>query len=1021
MSELQSKFKDSDTEKRTKVAQEIVDVENSYNREIEALRGEKKVIPGKKVATIEPILEAESKIEEKKEVLDNKELKENKKELNLEEISLFAKAEAGILLNPQAIRDEIERLKQEIKNDNDTLLYNYESLQFGDDKKLNKGIIDKENKIRKLEIILIDTENKIKNDYEKVGPNNVALIMAQEESIIKSLKDLKSNDLSLVPKARNLMHQWNVADSQDYFANEQKIKEALTIVSQAEIVEKSLGDQTKVEEKEVIVEDEFAKEGIVEEKILDSATSLDDKVEYLNSVGDVEEALKFNEDLSKKEKAPVDLSMFDDMQKIAYFNEPRKNLNNNEIEYQQTGESEQEFSEAENTQEKTDKKKRAGIFEAIRKNKKLKWLVMALGLTAIGFGIFKGIDKNNDKKKDNTENKINTNDREEINPDDTIVLTPDDFNPAEKADKVKIFDDLKAQGLGGEIFDRINPDVLDTIIDEVGGIHRAVVLEKGDGVGLINDYKMHNSYKVNFIDGETGAIHRDLEAISRTVQPGDLVIENVNGEIFVICFHGIHDSGKTGYEGLSNNVEVDSESGNDVVPENTVEQNVSQANVETTAGDSTIKNNIEVKTNVVDVPADSSNNEVISNNPEVDFNNLPIIDLNDDYKKYKQNQKDSVDNKTVVSEDSSDVETKVVPEKTKKNFLQRLFSPKEKKVEQDTVSKGVEIATEKIVVSEPVKVDTLNVNNNIQQKDTVVEKTNVSEPIKIDILKTDDDIKQKETIVKKDTVLKDGSMGISQRINLNIPKDLKDDNQEYDKDVLNPSDFQDAPRSGMQFVEKRFPGSGEEEKRYKIGSEAGLRSEDLTIAKEDVVEDGVGPADNEQVKTNKKDVKKKTGKVYSPAKINPQDFAVKMKDGKVKGIPFYEQKIKIDKDTIVAVNQVVDSLKTVGVFETTSYSKDSIATAPEVVKATEVKSEPGYIMEKTERRAEVAPGQIKATLTLKRVEGGWLVKNSNGTYSTTTIDDSAMPQFTKLAEGTEIVYVKNPDNTWSEVVFETGK
>lgn len=165
---------------------------------------------------------------------------------------------------------------------------------------------------------------------------------------------------------------------------------------------------------------------------------------------------------------------------------------------------------------------------------------------------------------------------------------------------------------------------------------------------------------------------------------------------------------------------------------------------------------------------------------------------------------------------------------------------------------------------------------------------------------------------------------------------------------------------------------------------------------------------------------RKKGEGYKKTKINPQNLAAEIKDGKV-GVTFYEQKIKIDKDTTAVVNQVKDSLKTVGVFETTSYSKDSIATAPEIVKTTEVKSEPGYIMEKTERRAEVAPGQIKATLTLKRIEGGWLVKNSNGTYSTVIIDDSLMPQFTKLAEGTKIVYVKNPDNTWSEVVFDTSK
>ena len=40
----------------------------------------------------------------------------------------------------------------------------------------------------------------------------------------------------------------------------------------------------------------------------------------------------------------------------------------------------------ESVQEKVDKKKRAGIFEYIRKNKKLKWLLMTLGIATVGFG-----------------------------------------------------------------------------------------------------------------------------------------------------------------------------------------------------------------------------------------------------------------------------------------------------------------------------------------------------------------------------------------------------------------------------------------------------------------------------------------------------------------------------------------------------------------------------------------------------------------------------------------------------------
>lgn len=1008
MSKLQDKFEKSDTEKRTKVAQEIVDLENSYNKEIEALRGGKMVASGKK--------------EEAKEI---KETTENKKELNSAEFSLFDKAEAGLLISPKVIKEEIEKLKQEIKAD--------EKKFISDDRIVSeKELIAKENKIRKLEIVLIDTENKIKNDYEKKGPENVILIMAQEEKILSFLRDLGKDDLSLVPKTRALIHQWNVADAQDYFANEQKIKEALTIVSQTE----KLG-----------------------EKSLDSVNSLDDKVENLNSVGDVEEALQFNDDLSKNKKETessnqtsfsdpeavkkdkVDLSMFDDMQKIAYFNEPstkKENISSDqEMEnnvFQEELEDEiLETEQNEGSQEKEDKKKRAGIFERIRRNKKLKWLVMALGLTAIGFGIFKGIDKKDDKKKDNTENKINTNDREEINPDDTIVLTPDDFANEHN-----------------EILKGLNPDVIDTINEEVGAISKIVTLEKGDGVGLINDYKMHNSYKVNFIDGETGAIHRDLAAISRTVQPNDLVIENVNGEIFVVCFHGIHDSGKTGYEGLAdNNIEPVSEADDSVALDNNIEQANPQVGPEVAVSDSTSKNNLEIKNNIT--PKDSSESEIVSSDSDLDFKNMPAKDLTEEFIKYKQNKKDSVDNKTVVSEDSSNVETKIVPEKTKKNFLQKLFGPKDKKVEKDTVSQGPEIATEKIVVSEPAKTDTLNTENNIQQKDTViektdisepvktdtasmenniqardtvVEKTNVPEPVKADVLKTDNDIKQKETIVKKDTVSEDESMGFSRPTKINIPKD----NFQGDEGVVfGDSDSEDEPKSGLKNIKRKLPGSDREDSNYRINNEVGLRSESLTVKKEKVMGDSIGPADDEPIKNKKDDIKKNHEKKIFKRNLNPQDFAAKIKEGKVKGVSFTEKEIKLDRDTAKVVNQVLDSLKTVGVFEKVLTPEDSrifaseANVAPDTVKTPETKTEAGYIMEKTEKRAEPLPGQIRAVLTLKKVEGGYLVQNSNGTYSTVIIDEKLMPELTGFSGQNEIVYVKNSDGSWYKLMLEVGK
>lgn len=921
MSRLQDKFEKSDTEKRTKVAQEIVDLENSYNREIEALRGPKKIV-------------------EKKEVIENKELKENKKELNLEEISLFAKAEAGFLLDPKAIRDEIERLKQELKVD-------YETLRYDSDKRLEDAMVAKENQIRKLEIILLDTENKIKNDYGKKGPENVVLIMSQEDKILKSLKELNEDDLSLVPQARELIHKWNVADAKDYFTDEQKIKGALLITLENKKKEEIAKPQVK--------------ETVIEEKNIESQVIKETPAE---------------------KKKREDLEMFDDMQKIAYFKEPIKEVQNNQNEQAAS-------NKKESVQEKVDKEKRAGIFEYIRRNKKLKWLLMTLGIATVGFGVFKGMEKNDDKKQDKVETRV---DKAENKPDSTIVLTPEDFES--EADKI-----LKG----------VNPDVSETITEEVGLIRKMVVLEKGDGVGLINDYKMHNSYKVNFIDGETGAIYKNLEAISRTVQPGDLVIENTNGEIFVICFYGIHDSGKTGYEGLSNNTE------SSLKTDNAVEQTVPQVNIETTPDDSVAQNNVEIKTNIT--PKDSSNNEFISSNPDIDFENMPVIDLTKDFIQYKQGQKDSIENKIVINQDTSNVETKIAPEKTKKNFFQRLFGPKEKKVEKDTVSRGSEIVPERVVVSEPVKTDTLNIEKNIPQQDTIIKEKNVSNPVKIDISNTDNNIQQKDTVVKKNTVSNGGSEGFSQPVKLNISKEIS---QEDAGVSFGTSDSEDDPRSGLKSIERKLPGS-EEKQTPKIGNELGINSENFSVKQDKYIGEGVGPANNPSVKENNGLNKTPLKKNFGKSKMNPDDLAKMIKENKLKGVRFFENEIKIDKNTSVVVNQVIDSLKNVGIVEKTIVQKDSVVAPVNVDKTSETQSNPGYIIEKTEPRPEPAPGQIRSTLTLKKVEGGYLVKNSNGTYSTVIIDEKLMPELKGFNGENEIVYVENSDGSWYKVMLEVGK
>ncbi len=999
MSKLQDKFEKSDTEKRTKVAKEIVDLDNSYSREIEALR------EPKKVAT-------ENKVEEKKEVTENKELKENKKEINLEEISLFSKAEAGFLLDPKDIRDEIERLKQEIKDDNDTLLYNYESLQFGDDKKLNKGIIDKENQIKKLEIILLDTENKIKNDYGKKGPENVALIMSQEDKILKSLKELNEDDLSSVPQARELIHKWNVADAKDYFSDEQKIKGALLIALENKKKEEIAKPQVK--------------EAVVEEKNIESQVIKETPAE---------------------KKKREDLEMFDDMQKIAYFKEPIKEVQNNQNEQVLDNKEVFENENKESVQEKVDKKKRAGIFEYIRKNKKLKWLLMALGITTVGVGVFKGMEKNDDKKQDKIETRV---DKAENKPDSTIVLTPEDFES--EADKI-----LKG----------VNPDVSETITEEVGLIRKMVVLKKGDGVGLINDYKMHNSYKVNFIDGETGAIYKNLEAISRTVQPGDLVIENTNGEIFVVCFYGIHDSGKTGYEGLSNNSE------SNLGANNAVEQTVPQVNIETTPGDSVTKNNVEVKTNIT--PKDSSNNEFTSSNPEFDFANMPTISLDSLIKANK-----NAEIKTEIKDTVKEVKTEVTPVKEKKNFFQRLFGKKEKKsdfskligdpkedIKNNKDQSNLSFDTNKAVIEENI------IDNAVDS----VAKSNVAP----------DSVATAPQYVPRtggtiETGDNNGRSGLQSmpRPSFNLEKD--NSNHVSLQEELNESSTSLYPD---KTVSTETPKMSEENKnKSQVSKNSAIFGPEKTSkSKEDFLKEEIKsklkfkPIKNDSIRVetpvapvtpekNNSDImiinkgegrsivkidaslkeyfpkpdsvatikKDKDGYIIysdgskgSTVKLGPEfaeyfskpnvPVTIERKDddyflysdgrnGSIVKIDKYFAKYFVnedftDKDTAVVASQMIDSLKTTG--------------------ATEVKLEQNYVIEKTEKPAETVPGQIKTMLTLIKTEKGYLVKNSNGTNSDVYLAFDVVAQLPGFTGEDTMTYVKNPDNTWSKVVAVVGE
>jgi hypothetical protein len=89
---------------------------------------------------------------------------------------------------------------------------------------------------------------------------------------------------------------------------------------------------------------------------------------------------------------------------------------------------------------------------------------------------------------------------------------------------------------------QLNPDVLDTILEEAGFISGAETLDSGDGIGEItktaeNAFKniMPGNTLVHFFDSETGTYHGLQEASSILVHPGDIVLKNSEGEYFVIA------------------------------------------------------------------------------------------------------------------------------------------------------------------------------------------------------------------------------------------------------------------------------------------------------------------------------------------------------------------------------------------------------------------------------------------------------------------------------------------------------
>lgn len=138
-------------------------------------------------------------------------------------------------------------------------------------------MVEKENQIRKLEIISRDLEDKINNDYSKKGVENISVIVSQEENILQIAQKLNKTDLLLVPKARDLIHSWNIADSQDYFVSEDKIKQALEEISNIETKEDNISveePKTEVLEEELEIKSEDETEELKKKIFLKNQTTL---------------------------------------------------------------------------------------------------------------------------------------------------------------------------------------------------------------------------------------------------------------------------------------------------------------------------------------------------------------------------------------------------------------------------------------------------------------------------------------------------------------------------------------------------------------------------------------------------------------------------------------------------------------------------------------------------------------------------------------------------------------------------
>ncbi|MDD3711540.1 MAG: hypothetical protein PHP37_03015, partial [Patescibacteria group bacterium] len=287
--------------------------------------------------------------------------------------------------------------------------------------------------------------------------------------------------------------------------------------------------------------------------------------------------------------------------------------------------------------------------EFIRKHPKLKWAIAATMITAVSFGIFKKVEASRDDNK-----KIN--EKEVVKPG----IEPD----APEIPVINIADEIIKDGLTKKGIDvsKLSPDVLDTILEEVGFVSGAESLEAGDGIGVItktaeNGFKniMPGKTLVNLIDNETGAIYRGQEASSILVHPGDVIIENDKGEYFVIADKAGLNYKKT----VKEEGKIEKSKGADT-PKPTPVETPSKVSVETPPVQSPVDTPVKVST---PDKASVENPSVLDEEP---------IDLSKAIRDSKSQVTESSKKAQVVK---ADEETPVV----KKGFWKKIFGSRDKK------------------------------------------------------------------------------------------------------------------------------------------------------------------------------------------------------------------------------------------------------------------------------------------------------------------------------------------------------